>query len=106
DMALAMLDKERTYELAKQAGILAPQVWTIHNREELVGLLPEMSYPCALKPRHSHLFEPHFQGKKMLIAQDGKQLVQHFDAADRLALQMLVTELIPGRDEHHVSYWT
>lgn len=105
DAVLAMLDKLRTYELATGAAVPAPRVWAICSRSDLVAVLPELPYPCALKPRHSHLFQRHFE-VKLLTAGSEAELLRGFDEAEKLGLEMLVTEIIPGADDQYLSYWT
>jgi D-aspartate ligase len=105
EAALAMLDKVTTYELAARAGVPAPRIWRIDSRRELEAALPELTYPCALKPRQSHLFSRHFE-VKLLVARSEPELLERFDEVDRLGLQVLLTELISSADDQHWSYWT
>ena len=62
DVLLAMLDKARTYELAREIGIEAPLSFNVHTQDDIAVALERISYPCALKPVHSHAFARHFAG--------------------------------------------
>jgi D-aspartate ligase len=105
DVTLAMLDKERTYELARSLGVPAPRTAAVSTLEELRKVAAETTFPCALKPRHSHLFARSF-GSKALIVDDGAALEAAFRATSELGLEMIVTEIIPGDDSSYCSYYS
>ena len=52
-----MLDKDRTYVIARALGIDAPHTVTVRSAAGLAAVADELSYPCALKPVHSHRFQ-------------------------------------------------
>lgn len=106
EVSLAMLDKAKTYDLASRIGVPAPKVWPIHDRRGLLELIPEIPFPCALKPRHGHLFRKRFGLVKLWVAATAAELLRHFDQLEGTGLQSLITEIIPGRDDQYVSYWT
>ncbi len=103
---LAMLDKGRTHELARSIGVAAPRMWPVKTRAQLDVVRGEVSYPCALKPRHSHLFRERFPETKLFLVQNQAELVARFEQTGETDLEMLVTELIPGSDDRYLSYWT
>lgn len=103
DASLAMLDKTRTYQLARQIGVPCPRTWTIDDDASLIAARRELTYPCALKPVHSHLFAKHFPTVKVLRAQNREELDAALAKTRPLGLQMLVTEIIPGPDH---ATWT
>ena len=105
EVTLAMLDKELTYELARQVGVPAPRTAAVQTMEELRAAAAGMDFPCALKPRHSHLFARTFDGKA-LIAQDAAELETAFEATSEAGLDMIVTEIIPGDDDRYCSYYS
>jgi D-aspartate ligase len=105
EASLAMLDKARTYTLAREAGIPCPTTWTVTDRASVDAVRGELRYPCALKPLHSHLFAKHF-AEKILLADDEAQLVAALDRTSEHGLQMLVTEIIPGPDRCTWAYST
>lgn len=105
DVLLAMLDKQRTYELAARVGVPAPRTWPLDGREQLERAAADAPYPCALKPRHSHVFARELGGK-MLLVQDERELRAAFERTSAAGLEMIATEIVPGRDDQHFSYYT
>jgi predicted ATP-grasp superfamily ATP-dependent carboligase len=106
DVLLAMLDKATTYELARKAGVPAPAVWTIGGEDELAAACETIAYPCALKPRHSHLFRKKQFDKKALVASNRDELFQAFAQAHDHGLKMLLTEIVPGAEAAYCSYYS
>ncbi len=105
EVLAAMLDKERTYELARAAGVPTPRTWTIASGSELDASIEEIGYPCALKPLHTHLFARVFGvGQKLLVANDRRELEEGLSRMDALGLQMAVTEIIRGPESELLSY--
>ncbi|MGY1625346.1 hypothetical protein ACI789_24330 [Geodermatophilus sp. SYSU D00965] len=105
EVTLAMLDKERTYELARSVGVPAPRTAAVSSLEEVRKAAAGMDFPLALKPRHSHLFARAF-GSKALIVEDESALEAAFRATDEHGLEMIVTEIIPGDDSRYCSYYS
>jgi D-aspartate ligase len=105
EVSLAMLDKTRTYELAREAGIPCPRTWQVRSEADAVRIAREMTFPCALKPVHSHLFAKHFT-VKVVLARDGNELLVGIGRMRELGLEMLVTEIIPGPDHLNWAYRT
>ena len=56
DVLLAMLDKERTDELARQCGIAVPRTLPLHEPADAAAVSREFGFPCVLKPVRSHVF--------------------------------------------------
>jgi predicted ATP-grasp superfamily ATP-dependent carboligase len=106
EIALAMLDKVATYELARQVGVAAPRTWELGTHADLEAALPEMPFPCAIKPRDSHLFQRHFAARKLFVTHDPDEMRSNFDRLAALGLRFLATELIPGGDDQFCSYFT
>jgi D-aspartate ligase len=105
ETSLAMLDKSRTYELARAAGIPCPRTWPLESGTDAVALAAELPFPCALKPLHSHLFAKRF-AVKVWLARDERELARHAESAREHGLEMLVTDVIPGPDRAIWSYST
>lgn len=106
EAVLAMLDKARTQALSAQAGVPAPRVWQVKDRDDLRRILPEISFPCALKPCHSHLFSRHFPTRKLFVAENEAQLLEQFESTVPFGLEMLVTEIVAGGDDRYWGYFT
>jgi predicted ATP-grasp superfamily ATP-dependent carboligase len=103
DVLLAMLDKDRTYALADQAGIDRPRTATVRGPEEAEAV--ELELPYALKPLHSHLFARHFR-EKLLMVHDRAELRETLQRTRALGLDMLITEVVPGGDDQYHSYYS
>jgi D-aspartate ligase len=107
ELLLAMLDKARTYEIARQIGTEAPRHAVVSSLEDGRAAASEIGYPCAVKPLHSHLFARHFGLlKKVFVARDQAELDAALTRALELGLEMMVTEIIPGPDWSFSSYYT
>jgi D-aspartate ligase len=107
EVLLAMLDKHRTYALARRAGISTPRSITLGRMEDLDGVGSQVGFPCALKPRHSHLFARHFGlRQKLFVAHDRRELELMFGRLARLDLDVIASEIIPGTDDRFASYYT
>ena len=107
DVLLAMLDKDRTYELSRAAGVPTPRTEAVRTRDEAVAAADSFSYPCALKPLSSHEFAQHFGIlQKVLLASDRDELLEAFDRTLQVGVEMLVTEIIPGGDDEYYSYYS
>ena len=107
DALLAMLDKERTYALCADIGVPCPRTTTVRTREEAERAAAQFDYPCALKPRESHVFAAHFGIlAKAVRVHSPEELVAEFDRTAELGVSMLVTEIVPGGDDQLCSYYS
>jgi D-aspartate ligase len=106
DVLLAMLDKERTGELAGEHGIPVPSALPLRNQADVDAVSGELSYPCVLKPVHSHLFARRAKsGSKVLTVEGPAELQAEFERMSALGVEMLVIEVITGPDDEYVSYY-
>jgi D-aspartate ligase len=106
EVMLAMLDKSRTYELAREIGIEAPLSFNVHTQDDIAVALERISYPCALKPVHSHAFARHFAGMKAFRVHSDDDMRAALSRTVALGIEMIVTEIIPGRDDQFFSYYS
>jgi D-aspartate ligase len=109
EVLLAMLDKQRTYELAVGAGVDAPKTVRIGSAPQLDAALKtsDIGFPCALKPLHSHLFARHFgMEQKVFLARSRSELEHALSRVAPLCIEMLLTEIIPGPDDAHFGFYT
>ncbi|MGN6373394.1 MAG: carboxylate--amine ligase [Solirubrobacteraceae bacterium] len=106
DQALSdMLDKARTYELAREAGVPAPRTLTVSDIADLESL--RFPFPCAIKPRYSHSFTSQFKpDAKAVTVSDGDEARRLLEPILAAGHSMLLTEVIPGRDDRFRSYYT
>jgi D-aspartate ligase len=105
ELHLALLDKQRTLELGRAAGVATPSFWSVAGKGELERALDEVRYPALLKPIHSHLFRAHF-GRKHFIARDADELAKNASTALQAGMAFMVCEMIPGPDSLLSSYYT
>jgi predicted ATP-grasp superfamily ATP-dependent carboligase len=104
-VVLDLLDKNRTYEIARRAGVGAPRTIPLHGPEDLEPAVAEIGLPCALKPLHIHEFSRIFMRKVFLI-RDVETLRRAFAQTSEHGLEMLLTEIVPGREDRYWSYYT
>jgi D-aspartate ligase len=109
DVLLAMLDKLKTYALAREAGTEVPRHFALEGTHGLDAALDEsgVEFPCALKPLHSHLFARQYgSDQKVFVAHDRAELVKAGEEVAAHDLQMMVTEIIPGAEDAYCSLHT
>jgi D-aspartate ligase len=107
EVVLALLDKHETYTRARAIGVASPRTALVGPETDLSEATEGIAFPLALKPRHSHLFARHFGvGTKVFVAHDVDELAAHAGRMRALGIEMLVTEVIPGRDDDYHSYYT
>jgi D-aspartate ligase len=104
ELALALLHKLRTYELASSAGVDAPRCVPLRGVADLDGLTGSISFPSALKPAESHLFQRCFSTRKLFAVEDEGELRDALALTEPLGLEMMLTEIVPGPDEGFQSY--
>jgi D-aspartate ligase len=103
ELALAMLDKERTYALAREAGIRAPRTAPVADVAALHAAVELIGFPCGLKPVSPVEFRRVYGlRRKLFLAEDAAQLDAAFAETSARGLTMLLTEIVPGPDE---SLW-
>lgn len=102
---VAMLDKLRTYEIARAAGVTTPRFWAVSCRDGVIRLRDELIFPLMIKPRLSHVFEQQF-GRKHIIVATFDELIACFGAAVSAGADVLLVEVVPGGDDLLSSYFT
>lgn len=107
EVAAAMLDKARTYALARDLGIPSPRTITVSTVRDAGRVGDELSFPCALKPLHSHVFQRHFGRRtKAFVVGGPEELLERFYEMHALGVEMLATQIIPGADDRIYGYYT
>jgi len=106
DIQLAMLNKQKTLELAEQCGCAIPAFWNINTIKDVEQVIGDVTYPVMIKPINSHLFQKQFIGKKYLLANSRSELLNHIKQVLDKNLQLMVTEMIQGADDMSSSYHT
>ena len=116
DVLLAMLDKEKTYQLAREVGVPAPQTATVHDIPSLELEARRMRYPCATKPVQPNALLQilHEAGIRLPVREiiKGKNLSGPDEALSvlspvaELGVPMLLTEVVEGPDANYCSYYS
>jgi D-aspartate ligase len=105
ELHLALLDKQRTLELGRAAGIATPNFWSVAGAGDLQRALAEVRYPVLVKPIHSHVFRAIF-GRKHFIAHEVEDLTRNACIALDAGVAFMICEMIPGPDSLLSSYYT
>ena len=107
EVALAMLDKARTYELAREIGVDAPLTFTVSDPASLAAAREGMAYPCAIKPVSTHVFKARSgSSAKGFVVGSGEELDRYFAWLLPLGVEMLVTEIIEGDEDQFYGYYS
>lgn len=107
EVALAMLDKDRTYEIARRIAVAAPRTLTVRDAGDLGAARNGLPFPCAMKPVHSHQFAHRYGRSLKAIRVDNRdELEQALEHLIPLGIEMLVTEIIAGSEDSFYGYYT
>jgi len=101
----AMLNKLKTYQAARRAGIDTPQFWLAQSQDQIASLRDELVFPLLMKPIYSHKFAARF-GVKYLVAENYEQLSDAWSQVGDENLEVMLVEKIPGPDSRLCSYYT
>lgn len=95
--------KEKTYKIAEQIGVLAPQTFSPTNFLEAKNYAKALGFPLILKPSVGHLFFSLFK-QKMLFINNIEELELAFRKVENYNLTMMMQEYIPGDDTNGINY--
>jgi len=103
---LDLLDKQRTLEIARDAGVPIPAFWDVARREDVDAALREdVVYPAILKPHYSHLFQRIYGGKYARVDDAEELRRKGYELIER-DIGFMICEMIPGPDDHNCSFYT
>lgn len=106
EVLLAMLNKLRTYELAREHGIAAPRTIRLTDEHGMEDAVAQLRFPCVLKPDQSHVFARRAGSSvKVLLVNDASELRREYSRLAALGIEMFVTEVIYGQSDEFVSYY-
>lgn len=105
-VALAMLDKERTYELARAQGILCPRTLVPAGLARVQDAADEIGLPCALKPRRTRARMPKGFAAKAFVVHTKEELARLHAALSERGVDVIVTEIVAGSDRSLSQYWS
>jgi D-aspartate ligase len=105
-LALALLDKEETYAMARAVGVRAPRTAEVHDLEQGMRTAATFPLPFALKPRLSHRFlRIRRASPKAVVVERLEDLEPHLRTVLELDLPVILTEIVPGVDDEYRSYY-
>jgi predicted ATP-grasp superfamily ATP-dependent carboligase len=103
DVVGRVIDKRRTYEIARSVGVAIPRTSQVTSVAEVGRFGDMVGYPCLVKPSQSHLFQGRFRCK-MFPAADARQLVRMYSKAVDAGLEVVLQEFVPGGENDGVNY--
>jgi len=107
DSQLTMLDKLRTYEVARDAGVPTPMFWRIDTPSDLERHRTALVYPLIVKPLLSHHFQSAFPGlSKFRVVSGEDELLEAYGELTAAGLAVMLVEKIQMPDDHLCSYYT
>lgn len=98
-----ILNKALLYQHAQKTGVPIPAVLFPDTIEGLTQIRHELTYPCILKPYLVHDFFSVYKTKLMVI-KNFDELIEKFKIIQDNNLQVMVSEIIPGGDDHIYNY--
>jgi predicted ATP-grasp superfamily ATP-dependent carboligase len=100
----ACLDKWQTCQKAREADIPTPRSWLVANARELRDTMPEMVFPCVVKPLSSCVWRRQSNwvkvgGRKAVVLTDSDNLLREYELLAKADPAVLIQEMIPGGDD-------
>lgn len=100
----ACLNKWETYQWAERAGVATPKCWLIEKEQDLQRVLPEVTYPCVLKPLAAHHWRQGTNwkivgGRKAVRVSSPQELIAEYGTIARADERALLQQMVPGGDD-------
>ncbi|GAA3224114.1 hypothetical protein GCM10017691_11810 [Pseudonocardia petroleophila] len=92
---LALMDKNRLYELAAEAGVRTPWMHHVSTRAQLEAVRGSLTYPCIVKATLGHVAREKAGFGTTRLASDA-ELQDKAGILLDLGLDIVLTELVPG----------
>jgi predicted ATP-grasp superfamily ATP-dependent carboligase len=95
--------KETQYQLAADHGMPMPRTQYVHSADDVIAFSRDAVFPCLLKPIHFRQWQAFPDGhplshEKIAIANNPEELVNHWKLASAIDPNVLLQEIIEGRD--------
>lgn len=105
---LTVLDKDRTYEVARRAGVPAPETCLLREPQDVARAAGTLAFPCGVKPvvSHHHGLALPQVSDKVYVVHDEAELWVVWRRLRAAGVDVLATEIVPGPDSSFVSYYT
>jgi len=97
-------NKRNSYPLAQAAGLPIPKTFYPDSLRDLKRMIPDISFPCIIKPAVMLYFYRHFK-KKVFVCNDQASLERNYQTAAKVIdpQGLMIQEIIPGSSEHQYS---
>lgn len=106
EQRLALLDKQKTLDMARTAGIATPNSWPISSPSDLKMVRENGQFPLLVKPLNTARFAKVFGRKFFTIDKCFDELEAKVELARTHGFAVTVMEMIPGPDALLSSYYT
>jgi D-aspartate ligase len=98
------LDKWETYLCAQRAGVATPRCWLVESEQDLLRAVPELTYPCVMKPVAAHDWRKGANWdivghRKAVGILSRDELLSEYTAIAHADQRVLLQEMIPGGDD-------
>ena len=103
EIAESVLQKSRTYEVARAAGVATPHTCVLRSLDQAEQEARTVPYPCLVKPVTGHLYSRVFH-RKMVLARCPEELIAAYAEAAAAGCAVMLQEFIPGEDAMGVNY--
>jgi predicted ATP-grasp superfamily ATP-dependent carboligase len=101
-----LMDKRRFTRLAIEQDWPIPLTFFIDDRDQLMSALPDVVYPCILKPAvKNSIFRIHSPKKAYKIF-DEKSLIETYDMVAQWEKEVVIQEWIEGEDNRVIFFLT
>jgi len=99
DVHLALMDKERSYDLCLAAGVRAPATTLVSTKPDIDQAIESVPFPCVVKPVLTHRWRSIFGDERVLLAHDVDELRANCAKGVGAGLEVIVSEYVPGGDD-------
>lgn len=106
DQRRAMLDKQETLAIAKNAGVPYPLYWPVKSVEDVLAARDEIRFPVMVKPLNSYAFVHEFGAKLFIVPEKFEEVVEKVELSHSRNQDVMVVEMVPGPDDLLCSYYT
>lgn len=98
------LSKWETFLLARRTHVPTPKCWSVDGEEELRQVLPEITYPCVIKPVASHHWRKGGNWdvvghRKAIRISSPQELLKEYSGISLADSRVLIQEMVPGSDD-------
>ncbi len=97
---LALMDKGTADGIARRAGVPVPWTAAIYRPEDMDGAIDGASWPCVVKPVHSHVWRARYTQRRVFLAHSREEVARLVERPLADGVPMLLTQYVPGGDDH------